>query len=115
MTSYHERHSPVESDPQELMSLRRYERLRRSLQPLMEELVSETISRLQEASNDPSHPFTRAVMALLDEPLTDRLDADGWLQHMPLREKAALGTAVLTLVADAQLSLAEAVEHAIEF
>jgi hypothetical protein len=103
------------TDPAEARQEHRWQRLRDALAPCLEDLVTDAVSRLQEASNDPSHPFTKAVMALLEEPLTDPFEADGWLQHTPLREQAALGRAVLTLLADAQLAVAAQVEQAMDF
>ena len=50
---------------------------------------------LDDAMDRPDHPLASLLQVMVDAPVCDRDDLDGWVQTMPLRAKVALAEAVI--------------------
>jgi hypothetical protein len=103
---------PRDSDPDAPRHEARWARLRVLLKPCVEAIVTEALRRLEEGTNAPTHPLRQLLNDLVDCPLEDAFDLQGWIRYLPSRTKIELANGLLACLGEAQIAVANGLDDA---
>jgi hypothetical protein len=79
----------------------RWQQVQRLLDPAR--IRERWLELMDDATDRPEHPLRALLQVMVDAPVCDAYDLDGWVQTMPLRAKTALADAVIRCLGESVL------------